>query len=647
MHNKNLSYRPDIDGLRAVAVLAVVVYHLNKLWIPGGFAGVDIFFVISGFLITGIVHRQSANGTFSFSEFYLRRVRRIFPAAFLVTFVTLVFGAAFMLPEDFSGLAKSALAATISAANVYFWLYLDTSYFAASSDTVPLLHLWSLGVEEQFYLVWPALMIIAFKIGGRRLVIITASALAIASFAISEAYVSKAPTFAYYMLPSRAGELLAGGLLFFLTDAFKGSVSRVIREIASALGLILIVWSMIFLDEKKGFPGFISLVPTLGAVLIIFAGAYGGSIVGRILSIRPMVAVGLISFSLYLWHWPVLAFYRYAYGEPGAMGIVGCSAIMIACALLAYRLVEKPMRTAGEKKGVKTGAILTAGLLLIAVSANPLILQKIVSGGDQQEQAMKMQATPPADMPYVCQGFGNQAEALMNDDRCVIGPKGQKPKILMVGDSTSSHFVGVFKQIADKYGVSIRNISHPICPMFRGEKSDPYIPVGNAESCRQFNEVVRAHAGEYETIVINGIWPTYAGKSAKFESDIEAMINDFAGHKILIGMSVPMFSNADPKCYAKSLRIPFMDCESRAETPFHFDYVENTVVRQVAQKHESVSTFTLFDIFCHDEKCSSYVDGKPVFWDGFHFSGTGSEIVGSMLVNKNKIPKEIMQALTK
>ncbi|WP_060514305.1 acyltransferase family protein [Pseudomonas sp. NBRC 111132] len=165
MQGKHLAYRPDIDGLRALAVLAVVIFHFNKEWLPGGFVGVDIFFVISGYLITGIIIRQVLSGNFLFSDFYIRRIRRIVPATLFVTLCTLIFGALFMLPEDVKSLSKSAIAATFSLANVYFWKFLDTSYFAASSDTIPLLHLWSLGVEEQFYLIWPALLLILFKIG--------------------------------------------------------------------------------------------------------------------------------------------------------------------------------------------------------------------------------------------------------------------------------------------------------------------------------------------------------------------------------------------------------------------------------------------------------------------------------------------------
>ncbi|WGV20413.1 acyltransferase [Pseudomonas putida] len=307
MQGKHLAYRPDIDGLRAVAVLAVTIFHFNKQWMPGGFIGVDIFFVISGFLITGIIYGKGDG--FSFADFYGRRVRRILPAAIFVTAITLVAGSLLMMPSDVKDLSGSAIAAALSAANVYFWLFLDTSYFAQSSETVPLLHMWSLGVEEQFYLVWPALMIIAMKLGGKRLLATAAVIIAIASFAVSEYYVTRDPSFAYYMLPSRAGELLVGALLFLWLDLRR--ISSAVANAAGIFGVALIAGSLAVLDETGGFPGVRSIVPAVGAALLILGGSDKSGLLAKALANPVARAIGLRSFSLYLWHWPVLAFYRY------------------------------------------------------------------------------------------------------------------------------------------------------------------------------------------------------------------------------------------------------------------------------------------------------------------------------------------------
>ncbi|MEG0243197.1 MAG: acyltransferase, partial [Pseudomonas sp.] len=312
MQGKHLAYRPDIDGLRALAVLAVTIFHFNKQWLPGGFVGVDVFFVISGFLITGIIYGQRSD--FSFGDFYGRRVRRILPAAAFVTVVTMIAGSFLLLPDDVKALSESAIGATLSAANIYYWLFLDTGYFAASSDTVPLLHMWSLGVEEQFYMIWPALMIIAMKIGGKRLLAATAVILAIASFAVSEYFLARDPSFAYYMLPSRAGELLIGALLFLWKDS--RSISAATANVAGLVGMIMVVGALFLLDEKKGFPGVRSIIPSVGAALLILSGINQANALSKLLGNPVARYIGLRSFSLYLWHWPVLAFYRYAYGEP-------------------------------------------------------------------------------------------------------------------------------------------------------------------------------------------------------------------------------------------------------------------------------------------------------------------------------------------
>jgi peptidoglycan/LPS O-acetylase OafA/YrhL len=650
MHNKNSSYRPDIDGLRALAVLAVVAFHFNKEWISGGFAGVDIFFVISGFLITGIIHRQVVKGQFSFSDFYLRRVRRILPAAFFLLIGTLIAGSAWLLPEDFEALSKSAIASALSAANIYFWMFLDTSYFAASSDTVPLLHLWSLGVEEQFYLLWPALMILAYRLGGKRLVIGAAVLLAAASFVTSQYSISKDPSFAYYMLPSRGGELLIGALAFFASDSFKKHIPWVVRELIAAAGIAAIVWSLLYLNENEGFPGYISLVPSLGAALLIFAGCYGPSLSRAVFSFPPFVWVGLISFSLYLWHWPVLAFYRYAYGPLTLEGSIGCAAIMLALTLFAYFFVEKPFRQA-RKGPVQLSAIGLVGTAIVAVSAvsiaNSGMLQTFYpSNYAERLKAFEGQTSPSISFPYVCQASGGKINALFTDPRCLIGPKDKAPHILMVGDSNSSHFVGYFKEMGEHYGISLRNISHPICPPFKGDSSIPYSGGSEALSCMNFNQIFREQAQKYDTLVISGFWTYYAEKSPTFLSDLTSLFEEFKNKKIIIGLTVPMFAGFDMKCYAKSIKIPSMGCEQRDTSPYHEDYPINNEIEKIAKNYPNISTFSLHNVICKDDSCSAYTSKKPIYWDGYHLSGQGSELLGKEALRNQNIPDALKALFT-
>ena len=220
--------------------------------------------------------------------------------------VVLIVGLNFMLPSDYSSLAQSAAASVASVANIYFWLNLDTSYFASSSELVPLLHMWSLGVEEQFYLLWPILLFFIFPRVRLLLFVFIVFALILLSFWVGEKYLISDQSFSYYMLPSRAGELLIGGLASLAVINVTPIKSRFVLEVISSLGFILVGWSIFSIGEEGGFPGFLAAIPVVGVALIIFSGAYGNTVVSTVLSFRPFVWVGLVSYSLYLWHWPVL-----------------------------------------------------------------------------------------------------------------------------------------------------------------------------------------------------------------------------------------------------------------------------------------------------------------------------------------------------
>jgi peptidoglycan/LPS O-acetylase OafA/YrhL len=341
-------YRPDIDGLRAFAVLSVIIYHINREWLPSGFIGVDVFFVISGYLITGILHRNIVQGGFSYSGFMLRRALRILPATLFMIFVVVIFGAIYMLPVDVTSLSESAVASIFSLANVYFWIFLDNGYFAPTSDHVPLLHLWSLGVEEQFYIVWPWLLLLLTRL--RWIGFVLAFMLAVGSFLVGDYYVIHDQSFAYYMLPSRAGQLLVGGGLYFLLLHSQNiNFPRYLGHIVGLTGISILLGSVFLMIEEKH-PGLISVLPVVAAAAVIAAGALGNNPVTALLSRKLPVSVGLISFSLYLWHWPVLAFYRYAYGDLDFPGGAICVLVMLASAIISYKYIEGPFKNGSNQK---------------------------------------------------------------------------------------------------------------------------------------------------------------------------------------------------------------------------------------------------------------------------------------------------------
>ncbi|MCB5200694.1 acyltransferase, partial [Loktanella sp. TSTF-M6] len=295
-------YRRDIDGLRTLAVVPVVLGHAGLGLFAGGFVGVDVFFVISGFLITGILVRELEQGRFSLIDFYERRARRILPALFVVLAACIVVFWFLLLPQHYVVIGKAGIASLLFSSNIYFFR-IDSAYFANATSMQPLLHTWSLAVEEQFYIVFPVLLwlIAAWRRTSRTLLI---AGLSLASFALAVWMVPRHPVAAFYLTPTRVWELGLGALLAL--GAFPALRHRLLAELVAAAGLVAIAWAVFTLDKTDPFPGLNALAPCLGAVAIIWAGQSQITLTGRLLSTRGMVGIGLMSYSLYLVHWPVL-----------------------------------------------------------------------------------------------------------------------------------------------------------------------------------------------------------------------------------------------------------------------------------------------------------------------------------------------------
>jgi peptidoglycan/LPS O-acetylase OafA/YrhL len=334
------AYRPDIDGLRAIAVLAAVLFHAG-LFCPGGYVGVDVFFVISGYLITRQVADDLDGGRFSLARFWERRVRRIWPASLVMTAAVLAAGWLLLLPLDLRLLANDATAHLAMLANVRYRV--RTDYFAAATELRPLLHTWSLAVEEQFYLLLPLLLAAAWRL-GRHACVGIAAALAVASLVVAQLQITTDPKAAFYLLPARGFELLCGSLLALVRPPpFPAGAAR---EAAGVAGLVAIIAPCLLYDRQTPFPAAAALPPCLGTVLLLAANEPPGlTAVGRLLSAPPLVAVGLASYSLYLWHWPVLAFLRVYLGPAIPLGWLAAAAVLVAIVTsLSWRFVERPCR---------------------------------------------------------------------------------------------------------------------------------------------------------------------------------------------------------------------------------------------------------------------------------------------------------------
>jgi peptidoglycan/LPS O-acetylase OafA/YrhL len=369
-------YRPDIDGLRAIAVLSVVFFHLTRLTLPGGYLGVDIFFVLSGYLITSIIWREVQDGHFSVARFYDRRIRRIMPALLFLVVLATMAASFLLLPTDLIGYGKSLLATLGFVANIYFWS--DTDYFSRAAETKPLLHLWSLGVEEQFYIFFP-LVLAALARWRRRSALPAIALLTIGSLAANIFVLSiDGATAAFFLLPARAWELGFGAILPLLP-------SRAVVSPATANGTAFFAALLLILGIMH--PALIPIpnVPealpvVIGTTLLILAGQQHVTAVNRLLCLRPLVLVGLISYSLYLWHWPIIVFAQYyLVRNLNFSECLAALALMTGCAAGSWWFIERPFRSKGL--GIRTLLIVTgAGILVLAIAAALLIRSQGLPG---------------------------------------------------------------------------------------------------------------------------------------------------------------------------------------------------------------------------------------------------------------------------
>ena len=441
-----MTYRPDIDGLRAVAVIAVILFHLNANWLPGGFLGVDIFFVISGYLIGGILYRELSTNIFSLKRFYLRRMRRILPAFFAVVVFTLIVGAQLMVPgsDEWNTARSSAKWSVFFGGN--FFSALNTDYFTPTVEVQPLNHLWSLAVEEQFYFIYPLILWAIMGIIKRilppasssltRCVNVVLTALAIASFALAFLPISLHGTalVPYYLPHLRFGELLIGAILAVAVAQGNLQPSAKTATFVGSLSILVLIACLVlpFPNTTPWFPGFAAALPCIASAGIIYAGARPYWFASA-LSHRAVVFVGKISYSLYLWHWPLLAFAHYALGRELSNTVLAAAALLIVLLSLAsYYLIEQPLRHLQWSFG-RTGLVYY------------LLPTLLVAGLYMQGR------TPPDEMrPYVQRGSLNVGE--LNFAYKTIGDSLAEDNILIVGNSYTIQLHDFFDKVAKHEG---------------------------------------------------------------------------------------------------------------------------------------------------------------------------------------------------
>lgn len=472
-----MKYRREIDGLRAVAVIPVILFHAGFGWIGGGFVGVDVFFVISGYLITTIILTELDAGRFTIASFYERRARRILPALFFVLAACLLGAYFILLPDQLIGFSESLLSVMFFVSNIYFRN--ETDYFAPSAEEQPLLHTWSLAVEEQYYVIFPLLAIMMWR-GGRRVFLATTMAIALVSFLYADAQSLVHPEKIFYDTRGRVWELFVGSLVaIYLLRGRSAAPGRGTAEIASALGLGLILLACFAFEKTTPFPGLYALVPTLGAALVILF-ASPATLAGRLLCSRVAVGIGLVSYSAYLWHQPMFAFARVASpAPPSDLLFLALSAMSLAMAYVSWRFVEQPFRTRRRFSRKEIFTFSAAGMLAFS---------GVAAAGYALSGLPSRFAPSDADLLVSHAERSEYVRARHRELRHLgeFDPDASF-RVLILGDSYSQDLVNILAEGQLLSGADIRVRYIPArCQIYRGrEPIEKFISPRDRERCSQ------------------------------------------------------------------------------------------------------------------------------------------------------------------
>ncbi|WP_278386132.1 acyltransferase family protein [Stutzerimonas kunmingensis] len=638
-------YRPDIDGLRAVAVLAVVAFHAFPTRFAGGFIGVDIFFVISGFLISTIILRSTEGGTFRFSDFYARRVRRIFPALLLVLSSCYLSGWFLLFADEYRELGKHLASGAGFIANWVLWN--ESGYFDRVAEVKPLLHLWSLGIEEQFYILWPLAAWTAWKI--RLNPFFVALLLALASFAWNLATVGHDADAAFFLPHTRIWELLAGCLLAHVhlhrlpswwprmsgLRAQADTVPQIpatLLNLTSLAGALALGLGVHFITAQAEFPGWRAIVPVSGAALLILAGPKAW-INRRILAHPFLVWFGLISFPLYLWHWPLLSFARIIESETPAREIrIAAVLLSILLAWLTYRLIERPARAATSKYLVPalTGLMVLVGSVGYAtfhqnglpnrtIAANAALFMEQFDSPNHSQNARCLTRYPFPEADTYGWWF------------CAAN-RDQPPSLILLGNSFANHLYSGLASSPQTGHHSILSIG--ACPLGTEQITDPGAPttVHPCSGNRPYRQ-----AAFIDNIIRSNTSIRYAiidGLAQKMDEariqQISQRIDFFEAQGIKVVIFVPHIAvPRDLKgCYHRPLKTKLAQCQLPLSMKQAIDDDFAPFVNQITETHPNVGFFDQNEVFCKQEGCALTLDNRPIFGDSFgHYSAYASEQV--------------------
>lgn len=655
MAGSRTAYRADIDGLRAIAVASVVLFHAGTGWVPGGFAGVDMFFVISGYLIGGIVQDDVTAGRFGFAAFYARRARRILPALVTVAIATLTAGMMILGPGELERFAVSAAAALIGLANL--WFFHTTDYFTSEAGLEPFLMTWSLGIEEQFYILLPPLLLLVARWPMRR-ALWAVLALSGASLLLSLLATPVQPIASFYLLPTRAWEL---GIGVALALAYRAGfrLRPAVQRWAGAVGLAAVAATLLLLDEQTRFPGYAALLPTLATALLI--GAPDSGINRRLLASRPMVAIGLISYSWYLWHWPPLALLRIAAAGPVPVPLSLAIALgSIVPAYCCWRWVELPWRRPRRARSDaatlrRYGVALAASLALFGGVA---MLRGLPSRAGAS--AAGIERLLAASHSPCLTGYGVERPAATP----LCAPSASEPLVALIGDSHAAALGDALRAEARGHGYRVVQMTAASCPPLLGATPRLVEHPGAARACAAFNVAAIDRAADdprVRAVILTGFWQApfsahalaigdglIAANETRADRSSAAALRGAlgrtlrrlrgAGKGVLVLGDVPWL-RFDPARHVWARALPWRGAIERVASPGlagaddlvdarFFDPLAdqgNRIVAAGAAAAPGVRYVALRAVLCPDGRCRTGAGGLPFFIDEQHLSRAGAD----------------------
>lgn len=632
------SYRADIDGLRAIAVLGVVLFHVGFSPIGGGFVGVDVFFVISGFLITRLIYGDVVAGSFSFADFYLRRVRRLFPALFFTLAFSLIAATLLLSPLQLQRVGGASFFSVASASNFYFWS--ESGYFDTEANLKPLLHMWSLSVEEQFYLVWPAFLFLLVTHTHR---VVTPAVIILAGFAsvyYAEQWLHIDPAAAFYLAPFRVVEFAIGAILVW-TVRYQPS-NKLLLEPAVLAGLAMVLYPILAYSKDTAFPGMSSLIPCLGTALLIQSGT--AKYAGKLLNNPLTVGIGLISYSLYLIHWPLIVFYQnYKLDSLERAERYIIVVVSIVLAALMYRYVEKPFRKLGRtepwlsRRQVVIGGII--GALMIAVPALAMWnsagwLWRLPTG------IATIAVSADGVAAFHRRSYGG---AECSSPRCVMGPDGKTPSFVVIGDSHARHYVAGLQRIFPDESFIV--FESGACDFYSLSMVKPKDV--DDQRCQAARQEAFSYIKKHRVpVLVSQIWYSSFrtelsdGESIHtFESveefvefvskEISKLRKNLGSPLIIVSGNVPTFGRYGSPfdCILRPSLLQYSNCETtnRSSLPSIRGSINNKLSASLGEKR--ITFFNPFEALCDVERCRNLLGSSPIYSDAAHLSKTGSEYV--------------------